>query len=280
MNLIHKTVRKSNALVEASYRLSVYEQRIILACISQIGRNDELTDQVSYRVSAAEIAKAAGVTPQAAYQRVREAAERLWKREVTITQSPNGGGLLKAPTVVRWIQSRSEYSEGDAFVELQFSQKIIPYLTELSREYTKYKFGDVSQMSSGYAVRLYEMLVQWDGVGKREAEVAWLKESLQVGDKYPAMKDFKKWVLQPSVDQVNKHSPLNVEWTQRKTGRSVTHIIFSFSLKEPKAAPKKIPEDKKPHDRMLFGYRESVLTANARPGETFEMVAKRLRNDN
>lgn len=279
MNLIHKTIRKSNALVEASYRLSVYEQRLILACISQIGVNDEITDQVSYRVTAAEIARAAGVTPQSAYQRLKEAIQQLWKREVTIYQAPNGGEKLDAPTVVRWIQSRTEYSEGEAYVEVQFSQKIIPYLTELSREYTKYKFGDVSKMSSGYAVRLYEILVQWDGVGKREVDIEWLKESLQVGDKYPAMKDFKKWVLQPSIDQVNKHSPLDVEWSQRKTGRKVTHIIFTFSLKQqalPK--PKKEPE-KKPSGRMLFGFHESVLNENARPGETYQMVADRLKKE-
>lgn len=36
-------VYKANALVEASYRLSLYEQRIILACIAQVRRDDTLT---------------------------------------------------------------------------------------------------------------------------------------------------------------------------------------------------------------------------------------------
>lgn len=39
-------VYKSNALIEASYRLSVAEQRIMLACISQVRRDEPITDEV------------------------------------------------------------------------------------------------------------------------------------------------------------------------------------------------------------------------------------------
>lgn len=53
-------VYKSNALIEASYRLSVYEQRIILGCIAQVRRDEPLTDQRLYTVSAQQIAKDAG----------------------------------------------------------------------------------------------------------------------------------------------------------------------------------------------------------------------------
>jgi len=45
-------VYKANALVEASYRLSLYEQRVVLACIAQVRRDEPLTDQKLYRISA------------------------------------------------------------------------------------------------------------------------------------------------------------------------------------------------------------------------------------
>ncbi|WP_455233718.1 replication initiation protein, partial [Geopseudomonas aromaticivorans] len=50
-------VYKSNALVEAAYRLSVQEQRILLACISQVRRDETVTDEVLYSVGAADLAK-------------------------------------------------------------------------------------------------------------------------------------------------------------------------------------------------------------------------------
>ena len=39
-------VVKSNSLIQAKYRLSIQEQRIMLLAISQIGKDEVLTDQV------------------------------------------------------------------------------------------------------------------------------------------------------------------------------------------------------------------------------------------
>lgn len=85
-------VYKSNALVEAAYRLSVQEQRIVLACISQVKRNEPVTDEVMYSVTAEEIATMAGVPIESSYNQLKEAALRLKRREVRLTQEPNGKG--------------------------------------------------------------------------------------------------------------------------------------------------------------------------------------------
>lgn len=274
MSLIHKTVRKSNALVMASYRLSVYEQRIILACLSQIRRGEEVTDKKMYRVSAAEVAKASGVAPQTAYQRLKEATERLFDRQITILHHPNGGGPRKE-LVTRWIQTKATYTDGH--VEVRFSADILPYLTELSKQFTKYRFGDVAEMSSTYAIRLYELIINWGEPGRREVDVDWLRDTFCVSDKYPAVKDFKKNVLEPAVQQVNKHSPVNVAWEQKKTGRKVTHIIFTFAPKVKAKQIQKKPDTGGENERMLFGFPKSVLDQAANPGETYQMVANRLK---
>ncbi len=49
-------VYKSNSLVEAAYRLTVQEQRIVLACIGQVRRNETVTDEVLYSITAADLA--------------------------------------------------------------------------------------------------------------------------------------------------------------------------------------------------------------------------------
>jgi len=85
-------VCKSNALVDASYRLSVAEQRIMLACIAQIRRDQQITDEVLYSVSATDIAELTGSTTNADYSELKKAALRLKRREVRIAYEPNGGG--------------------------------------------------------------------------------------------------------------------------------------------------------------------------------------------
>jgi Initiator Replication protein len=58
--LISGKLYKSNALAEAGYRLSIQEQRVILSALSQIGRDDIVTDEVMYTVTASSIAKLTG----------------------------------------------------------------------------------------------------------------------------------------------------------------------------------------------------------------------------
>jgi hypothetical protein len=48
-------VVKSNQVIEASYQLSAVEQRIVLAAISRIPKNQPITDDELYPVSVNEL---------------------------------------------------------------------------------------------------------------------------------------------------------------------------------------------------------------------------------
>ncbi|MBK1621562.1 RepB family plasmid replication initiator protein [Lamprobacter modestohalophilus] len=223
-------VCKSNALVEASYRLSVAEQRIILACISQIRRDQQITDEVLYSVSATEIAGLTGTRSKTTYEELAKAAQRLKRREVRLFEEPNGRGRKPRVMVTGWVQT-IVYIEEEGRVELRFTKDMLPYLSELTEQFTRYALADVAKMTSAYAIRLYELLIQWRGTGERVIEVDWLRDALQLEGRYSNIRDLKRWVLEPAVAQVNEFSPLWVTWDQRKTGRRVTHIVFSFGEK-------------------------------------------------
>ncbi|MQT78428.1 RepB family plasmid replication initiator protein, partial [Pseudomonas helleri] len=93
-------------------------------------------------------------------------------------------------------------------VELRFSKDMLPYLTELSREFTKYALADVVRMDSSHAIRLYELLMQWDSTGERVIAVADLRHWLQLEERYPLTADLRRWVIEPAIAQINEHSPL------------------------------------------------------------------------
>jgi len=259
-------VYKSNALIEAAYRLSVQEQRILLACISQVRRDELVTDEVMYSVTAEEIATRAGVAIESSYTQLREAALRLKRREVRLTQEPNGKDQKPSIMITGWVQT-IVYREGEGRVELRFAKDMLPYLTELTKQFTKYSLADVAKMDSTYAIRLYELLMQWDSIGQREIAIDQLRAWFQLEGRYPSIKDFKKWVLEPAVEQINEHSPLTVNWCQQKTGRRVTHLVFDFSQKstaKPVVKSKKLPDAR--------------VAKLARPGETWEAARARLQS--
>ncbi|GHB15756.1 replication initiation protein [Modicisalibacter luteus] len=277
----HPQIYKSNALVEASYRLTPAEQRILLACISQVRRDHPITDEVMYSVAATDIAQMTGSTSKAAYDELAKAALRLKRREVWLTERPNGNGAHGETLVTGWVQS-IRYRKHEGRVELRFTKDMLPYLTQLTEQFTRYALADVAKMTSAHAIRLYEFLVQWRGTGKREVEIDWLRDTLQLEDKYPVLKDFKRRVIEPAVDQINEHSPLWVKWDQRKTGRRVSHLVFTFGEKasrKPKAVTGKQrkPKDPPPGDsgHAMFGISAEVIQRYAQPGDGWSDAALR-----
>jgi len=266
-------VYKSNALVEAAYRLSVQEQRIILACIGQVRRDEEVTDEVLYSITAADLAAVAGIAVGDAYKELKDAALRLKRREVRLTQEPNGKGKKPKTMITGWVQTIF-YIEGEGRVELRFTKDMLPYLTGLQREFTRYALSDVAKMTSAHGIRLYELLAQWPD-GHRVIEVDELRRWLQLEDRYPLMADFRRNVIQPAVEQINKHSPLSLTWAQRKTGRKVTHLVFDYAPKKPAKALGKAPGGAQPK-RKGGKLSDADIARLARPGESWEAARARL----
>ncbi|MBD3895974.1 replication initiation protein [Halomonas sp. ML-15] len=276
-------VVKSNALIEAAHSLTLAESKLILAAIAQVRRDEAITDDVRYTVTANALADMGGFKANHEYRALKQASAKLWEQTIRIIEYPNGKGSRPRVLLTRWVQSIL-YREDEGAVEIRFAKDILPYLTQLTAEFSQYRLQNVSGMASSYGVRLYELLVQWRGRGEREVEIDWLRYILQLEDKYPSIRDLKRRVIEPAVNDVNTHSDLTVTWGQRKTGRRVTHIQFKFGSKEnPKPihhseAEAKGNEPSASNDNdFLFGYPKYVLDHTARPGESYEQVAHRLR---
>lgn len=222
-------VVKSNQLVEASYQLSLNEQRVILSAITQVDRKFELKSDDVFTIHARDFASQFDLRLDGAYSELIKVADRLFDRYVIINQpDPNNSKIQKTKT--RWISSIT-YVPDDGALRIKFAQDIIPFLTLLESQFTKYRLDAISGLTSTYAIRLYELLVQWGSVGKREVELQWLKDQFEIGDKYNTIFNLKSRVIDVAVDQINKHSDLTVTYDQRKAGRVVTHLIFSFGVK-------------------------------------------------
>ena len=213
---------KSNQVIEASYQLSSTEQRIVLAAISKISRDAEITDDEIYRVTVDDL-KNLGVHEKTAYRDLKDGVNRLYERSINLA-------IDDESIKMRWVQS-IRFLESKSVVGLRFSKEILPFISNLSREFTKYSLSDIAGMSSAYAIRIYELLSQYRSIGKRELSVESLRTMLELGKRYPLFADLKRWVIDTAVDQINEYSPLSVKYEQKKTGRKVTHILFSFKEK-------------------------------------------------
>jgi hypothetical protein len=247
----NELVVKSNRLIEASYRLSLIEQRVVLLAIAEARRTGEgLSAEDFLTLTAPSYAEMYEVPLSKAYQQIREAALTLYERGFVLYDIHPETGM---PRVIkaRWVSAVS-YIDGAGAIQLRFSAEIVPYISHLEARFTRYKLERVAKMSSPYAIRLYELLMQWGSVGRREVEIEWLKKTLMVPeDEYPRLFDFKKRIIDVAVSQINEHSDMTAGYEQRKTGRNVTHFTFIFDLKavEP-GQPEQAGEA--PQDSPLF----------------------------
>lgn len=262
-------VVKSNRLVEAGYRLDVVEQRMVMLSVVQARETGKgLTSHDFVSITAKDYATAYPDTDEShAYRQLKESAKTLHDRKFSIHGTDVKTGKPEV-TTYSWISAQS-YVDGAGTVKLQFTTIVVEYITRLEREFTSYRLEMIAKMSSVYAIRLYELLVQWVSIGQREIELAWLRKILVLEDQYPSIKDFKKRVIDVAMSQINEFSDLTASYTQRKTGRVVTHLIFIFSKKAAqKQKAKQETEASKPPLLELDGKSPFSLAKVPIPPET------------
>ena len=269
-------VVKANALIEAGHRLSLAEQRVVLSAIAQVRRDESLDSRTWYSVTAGGLADVAGIDATDAYESLKEAAKRLYERNITITERPNGevGPVGSEDDVLqcRWVQA-IHYRKRQGRVDLMFSEPVTPYLAQLKTQFTKYQLEHVAPMRSRFGPRLYELLAQWRQKGEREVSLDWLQEVW--GIDYQRVYDLKRWAITPAVNDVNEHSDLRVEAGYRKTGRKVTHVQFIFAPKQ--QTPKNLRHYSSGPPRRSDGQlADKYVETFARPGEHWPDARRRL----
>lgn len=216
---LEELIVKSNRLVEARYKLSLQEQKIILAMISLIGKDDDHFKTINFNVR--EFAELIGVRPDSYYAELKRITKGLLEKVLVIYGD-------KRELQVGWLAS-AEYYEGKGVIELEFSQKMKPYLLQLRDAFIKYKLKNVLTLRSTYSIRIYELLKQYESIGKRSFTLDDLRKILDIAaDKMTRFHDFKRLVLLKSQEDLKKHTDISFTFKLVKKGRMVNTIEFTI----------------------------------------------------
>jgi plasmid replication initiation protein len=269
-----KLVVKHNVLTNASYLLSLTEQRLILLAIVDARRSGKgITANDPLTITAGDYAQQFVTTRQASYLALKEASEVLFNRYFSYQEIKDG---RTENSKSRWV-SQISYVDDLAQVKLIFAPAVVPLITELERNFTHYAIEQMGGLSSIYSVRLYEVLMSWRGSQKTDLiELSELRNRMGIEDsKYQRVEAFKRRVLDLSVSQINKHTDIIAKYEQHKSGRKIIGFSFDFSFKK-----KSLPSKNQANPRQ---YTKADLDKNselANPGESYEQALKRLNNRN
>ena len=242
-------VVKDNALINASYNLEVTEQRLILLSIIRARETGQgISSDSKLEIHASDYASRFDVTKEAAYNALKNAVNNLFERKFSfkeIHKDTNKEIVVKS----RWV-SRIAYVDDLATLEVTFAPDVVPLITRLEKHFTSYQLKQVAQLTSKYAIRLYEFLIAWRDVGKTPViSLSEFRERLGLEmNEYQKMVNFKSRVLEPAIKQINELTDIHVKYEQYKTGRSISGLSFTFKHKKIDS----IPSERDPNTVDLF----------------------------
>lgn len=296
---------KNNALIDASYTLSLVEQRLIgLALVKANNQRQEITSNTILTIHASEYAQQFNTSQDMAYKSLKDASERLFLRYFSYTlygldfgqdSSFKPPKKLKSSDVAtvmksRWVQ-KTGYTEALGLLHFQFTDDVVSLIANSKEYFTSYYLSQTVEFTSTYATRLFELLMKWENVGHIPfIEMEKLRGQLGVDKKqYKMTADFKKRVLDIAVEQVNQFSDYKIKYEQHKQGRTITGFSFSFKQKNPRKVLAGSLKDKNTID-LFTGLTEKQISffahklahdhdfasKNAEPGEDYSDLEKRL----
>ena len=224
-NRSNQLVTKSNILIEANYKLGVVEQKIILCLASNIHPED--SDFKSYTLPIKEFNRLLGLNGTPKYTELRQITKELMQKVFEVR-------IDKKVIQVAWL-SYVAYNESEGTIDVRFDPFLRPYLLELKKEFTSYKLENVVKLKSSYAIRIYELLKQYERFQERTFFLSDLRKMLGAEDVYPAYGNFKQRVLLPAQKELMKKTDIAFEIEVAKKGRKVEKVKFLIkSAKQPK----------------------------------------------
>lgn len=266
-------VRKSNQLIEARYKLNLSEQRLICLLASEISPDDK--DFKQYQISVADFAKMFGLeTDKSIYEKVQKAAKELVGKRLDLSR--DGEEIYTT-----WL-SYVQYISGSGVIHLEFHSSLKPYLLQLKKHFTQYHFNYIIDFTSQYSIRFYELFKMdafkaKNGRFNRFFEIDELRLILGLAKSdYLLFADFKKRVIDSSVQEINEKTDLHIEDVKYgKTGRKMTNVTFTVIVLSKEQALKKQDSEESP-DKTTNG-NHPIIDALIGLGFSTE-VAKTYKN--
>jgi len=226
-------IRKPNAIIQAGQNLSATQQNIIYSMLRRftgLAATVDFSDlaNIEYSIPIREaVPNFDSYKGGHAYELVRTQVSSLIKQYLSRKQGKT--------TEYFNLVSYAKVVEGGSDIHVKFNLDVIPFLVNMVREgYTKLVFDDIYELKSAYAKRIYELVTLNRNMphlkkqGWFEITVEEFRYKLGIDEKkYPKFNDFKRRVLDPSIDEIETKTNVRFTVEYRQTGRKIIALVFT-----------------------------------------------------
>ena len=230
-------IYQANPLIEGRKPFSIIEMRLFLLALQHVNphlsKHDKFYDQ-RFKELYLTPAQTKEVFGHGEYlNRLESICDGMTQKVVTV--SYDDGGFKKYP-VFGYIEYKPK--EG---LRIKFNEDMRPLILDIFESgygYTKIAAKQLFNLSSSYAVRLLELMLQYKGMMKnnvivRHFELDDLRTKMDIKQgEYKRINDFKKRVLNEPIDDINRSTQYRLSYVATKTGRKVTGFDFTMDCKD------------------------------------------------
>jgi plasmid replication initiation protein len=233
-------VAQHNNIIEGRYYATKNELTLLIAMISLINPHDK--EFLTFSVTVDELARILMLDKKSALREFKKISTRLLKRVIEV-ETEDGWVMFQ------WVSK--VILKGNVVI-LRFHDDLKPYLLELKKtgNFTQYRLGIIVNFRSLYTVRIYQVLRAYycKKIYTFEFSIDEFRK-MMLGAKdtktYPVFYEFKRKVITKAQLELNKKneatgfytSDLGFDLATRRTGRKISHLIFTIKTQQTKPVP-------------------------------------------
>lgn len=225
-----KWVVMQNRLLHAISHLTLNERRLILV-LSPIIREQISKDpnQQVFILKVRDYVNTYQLKHKNYYAELEKTAASIQQKLIEFWNF-NENHKVNSKIRLSWV-TKGEYIENKGQIYLEFHKDVIEMLTlfDKANPFTKYQKDWITKLGV-YGIVLLELILScmYQSHKNKSFKVSYLREKFDCVETYPSFFDFKKKVIDKAISEIQNNTPIRITYVQKKEGRTITDLVFSF----------------------------------------------------
>ena len=221
-------VQKRNVLNELRINnMTLQELRFFSIYLSKINPRDVSTRVVRFPLSDFQKIMELGTDMNISHFKL---TVRRILQQIVEVPNDSGAGYRAFHLFKEAVIEKDENDEW--YVEFDAHDKALPLMFEFKNKYFKYELWNALRLKSSNQIRMYEILKQYENIGKREISVTELREMLGIAkNEYGRWERFKVRVLDSCQQALKETTDICYTYKRGKVGRGGKWLTIVFYIK-------------------------------------------------
>ncbi len=223
----------SNELIHAKYHFSLWQKRVFMYFVSQIGK--EASDFGLQKVYIADLVRFFEAEQNGTVADIIENVPRqLYETSIQVpSRDEQGNERFGEVRLITKYTKPQDKNPGNAYIELKFNEDLKPHLLDLKKQFSKYELRYIIHLQSAHAIRIYEILKSHQYQKQIDLDVDYLKVILEVAEKYKLYGDFKRKIVDKAQADLAQFCDIAFTYQEIKSGKKVVTLRFSIFENRP-----------------------------------------------